>query len=1729
MIRNVTNQTKNNKVIFVEKFQFLFGFCLLIVLFLIETSAVYGQSLFNANSVLTTATNYSTGILPTSTTDVKLTTSSTSLDLSASSLSMRSLNKLNGLSYTLNYVSNSNTNRTLTLGGSNFTNSASGVTNDLIYVGAGSLNIAGSNTGGGAGVANISLASTGNFNVASGASLTIGTSSGCVISGAKYLKTGAGTLSILGANTNTGGVTLSAGTLNLNNSNALGTGQFAINGGSFDNTSGSSITLSGYSSHLWSGGFAFIGTNDLNLGTGTIYLASNSTITTQSGNLTIGGTLSGAFGGYKLTKLGAGTLTISGSNLLTGDLYLSAGLLNINSSSALGTHTFYIENGTSIDNTSGNSITNGNGRSNANSWGGNFTFIGTNNLNLGTGGVALTSNVGVTTNAGTFTVGGIISGAYSLSKLGSGTLVLSGVNSFSGGMTLTGGKLIINNSAALGTGTFSIGSLTQIDNTSGNSITNNKNNLQSWGGDFTFIGSNNYNSGTGAVTLTANTNVTTSASTFTVGGSVTGGFNLAKSGNGVLALNSANSYSGSTTVNAGTLQTGIADVIPAGSNVNLNGGTLSTGSAVGFSEGSSATPMGVLTLSSNSKIALGTGSHKLYFSDSHSTAWTGSTILTITGWTGTTGLAGVGTGGRIFIGSSSSGLTAGQLSQITFSGYIAGASITSIGEIVPKTSPTITVSGTLSGLSTTYGTASSTTSFTVSGTNLSPGVIIIPPAGFEVSQTSSSSGFAGSGISITVTATAGIVSTTTIYVRLASVAASGTYSGNIKCQSSTSSPAVTKTIATVTSTIAKKNLTVVGTLIFSPSKVYDGSTTATPTSGSASLQTAEAVGTGTSLDGVPYAGDAVSLTGVASYNYNSPNVVSATTITASGLSLTGAQSGNYSLVAPTFSATITALPVSVTPNSGQSKVYGASDPTLTYITSPSASLSGLLARAVGENVNTYSFNLGTLSGAGNYSLSLSGSNTFAVTSASLSITANNRSVAYGTSLPLGTSAFSTLGLVSGDAVSSVTLQYNSSATVPGTVPAATYSNSIIPSSATGTGLSNYNITYNNGTLTVTGVGGTWTGITNTDFGTGSNWSDGNVPGSGIAVTIPVIANQPILGGDFTIASLSFASSANIDLNGHSLTVSGSVISGSATSYFKVTNASTLSVGGGTIYFDPSFSTLGNLTVTGSTTLGNSLNITGVFTPTAGTFTTGGNLTLKSTSETATAVVGVVGGTISGSVTVERFIKQGLRTFRDLCPEVSGAGSVFTNWQESGSYNNGYGVFITGISGNSPGGVHAATGFDISSTGAGSMQTYSSGVGSGSWSYITSTKALSLSPYQGYRLLIRGNRAGSLYTTPQPASMWSDVKLRATGSLVTGAVNYTATGGSINVLNSNANAYSFIGNPYACPINWNSLTKSHLTSTYQYFDPTFVNASGNSTYVSYNTISGTSSNPGPTNVNQYIQPGEAFWVQNDASGIAPSLTINETDKVLPTVAPLTEIFGTKTINRLAFSLMKGGGKVDAAVAVFRNEFTNDIGDEDSRKLNNQGENLTLLNKGVDLSIDGTSLPKGGDTLQLHMYNLVSESSYQLNVDPSVFKGEGVGAFIYDAILKTKTPIGSSTVSIEFKTASDVSSNANRFSIVFYSLANNGAFEATSITSAPLKVSPNPILGNSFELHFGNIENGKYYVSIYNSIGVKVLEKVIYKNAISSSVILLDSKLSVGNYIIKLTSGNKNYQTLVTIAK
>jgi uncharacterized repeat protein (TIGR02543 family) len=267
------------------------------------------------------------------------------------------------------------------------------------------------------------------------------------------------------------------------------------------------------------------------------------------------------------------------------------------------------------------------------------------------------------------------------------------------------------------------------------------------------------------------------------------------------------------------------------------------------------------------------------------------------------------------------------------------------------TLPTISYSGSLVAVNTTYGTASATpATFSVSGSALTNNITLTAPAGFEISSGS------GYSTSLTLTQSGGVVSSTPIYVRLAATTAAGTYSGNVVL---TSSGATSVNVATVSSSVDPKGLTISG--LTGANKEYDATTTATFTG------TAGYIGL--------VNGETFSVSGTPSATFNSAGVGTSVQITLAGYT---APSANYTLTQPTLSGDITAKALTVSGASAANKPY---DGTTTAIIT-GGSLVGVISPDVvtlTQAGNFVSANVGTgiavtsnfsISGtnAGNYTL-----------------------------------------------------------------------------------------------------------------------------------------------------------------------------------------------------------------------------------------------------------------------------------------------------------------------------------------------------------------------------------------------------------------------------------------------------------------------------------------------------------------------------------------------------------------------------------------------------------------------------------------------------------------------------------------------------------------------------------------------------------------------------------------
>ena len=138
----------------------------------------------------------------------------------------------------------------------------------------------------------------------------------------------------------------------------------------------------------------------------------------------------------------------------------------------------------------------------------------------------------------------------------------------------------------------------------------------------------------------------------------------------------------------------------------------------------------------------------------------------------------------------------------------SGIPVTFTIEVDPILPPQITTTGTLSPLVTVYGTASTSSSFSISGANINAGISVTPPTGFEVSIDNKNFSPA-----ITV-GTSGIINVATVYVRLTSKTPVGNYSGDIILSSQGTSNV---TLAIPNSTVKPTALTITASNV---KKVY---------------------------------------------------------------------------------------------------------------------------------------------------------------------------------------------------------------------------------------------------------------------------------------------------------------------------------------------------------------------------------------------------------------------------------------------------------------------------------------------------------------------------------------------------------------------------------------------------------------------------------------------------------------------------------------------------------------------------------------------------------------------------------------------------------------------------------------------------------------------------------------------------------------------------------------------
>jgi autotransporter-associated beta strand protein len=431
-------------------------------------------------------------------------------------------------------------------------------------------------------------------------------------------------------------------------------------------------------------------------------LANGAIIDTAGYNITIGQTLADGGGGGGLTKVGNGTLTLTGGYGYTGPTIVKAGTLAVDASQSTSASALTVSNATL-----NLSLNNGNSSLSA----GNISLAGTNvlNFNFGTatgptGNPAINASGSAVSNTGTNTIN--IAGQYLTT--GEYQLIYTGgsvpTNNFVLGTKPVGVVAVLTNSGVsldlLVTGSGQTLAWYGADSAFNPLTTWNINSSSNWNsgaakylqysgnsyGDNVTFDDSVYNQSDANITL--NTTVVPASVDFnnnsysysiTGSGGIGGATSVEKTGSSLAYLGTTNNYAGGTIISEGTLAVVNDSALGAnGSAVTLSGGTLQFSNSTTSSRSLSVVTNSTIALAANANVQLaGTIS--------------GSASLTDNG-PGTLTLAGTDTTLAVIVGGAAGNSVMNLSGTLTTSNLFVGNSSGAVGAVY-QTSGTVTANG----------------------------------------------------------------------------------------------------------------------------------------------------------------------------------------------------------------------------------------------------------------------------------------------------------------------------------------------------------------------------------------------------------------------------------------------------------------------------------------------------------------------------------------------------------------------------------------------------------------------------------------------------------------------------------------------------------------------------------------------------------------------------------------------------------------------------------------------------------------------------------------------------------------------------------------------------------------------------------------------------------------------------------------------------------------------------
>jgi len=341
-----------------------------------------------------------------------------------------------------------------------------------------------------------------------------------------------------------------------------------------------------------------------------------------------------------------------------------------------------------------------------------------------------------------------------------------------------------------------------------------------------------------------------------------------------------------------------------------------------------------------------------------------------------------------------------------------------------------------------------------------------------------------------------------------------------------------------------------------------------------------------------------------------------------------------------------------------------------------------------------------------------------------------------------------------------------------------------------------------GAISVTRCPFNWTGTTNTDMGTSSNWSTFYTPTSSDTVIISSgVSNMPVLSGVLNVANLTINSGATLtlasgsNLNVYSNITNNGTITATSTSTLAMAGTSSQTISGSSSY------SIYNLAINNAAgvSITSSLTANGTITIPNGVLTTNGNLTINFDNGGNIAYSATDAGSISGNVT-------GTRNFTLGSHYIS---SPFI------------GTTVNQIAATTP------------LTHNGTSLLYTKNFANQNWTAVSSNST-SMSSGEGFSLTL---------FNAEPVNL-------------TGTYTHNATVSGSSYSNATATEYFLVGNPYPSTLDWNSAsgwTNTNISSAIYQWNPT--------TDVVSSYVSGAGVNGG----SNLIPAMQAFMVVTTGSG------------------------------------------------------------------------------------------------------------------------------------------------------------------------------------------------------------------------------------------------------------------------